>query len=244
MPYTITPLHLGTLRVDQSGLTLRKGAGTKVDVPCLGYMLDGGGKPILVDSGPCNDPEWGTRHHNPFTRTDSQSLVEALAGIGVAAHAIETVIISHLHWDHCYGNVHLPNARFVVQRSEVSYAMAPLPCDAPIYETQLHPVHFMKTFDRFEVIEGEREIAPGVRCIPLPGHTPGLQGVLVETAAGPYLLASDHCPLFANFEQQIPTGLIHDLEAWYRSTQRIADLGAHVLPGHDMKVLEKSRYPN
>jgi glyoxylase-like metal-dependent hydrolase (beta-lactamase superfamily II) len=243
MPYTITPLHLGTLTVDMSGLTLRKGAGTRLSVPCLGYVLEGAGKPILVDSGPCQDPDWGTRYHNPFTRTDEQSLVAALARIGIASDAIETVIISHLHWDHCYGNAHLPKARFIVQRNEVAYAIAPLPCDAPIYETQLHPVHFLHTFDRFEVIEGEREIAPGVRCIPLPGHTPGLQGVLVVTMAGPYLLASDHCPLFANFDERIPTGLIHDLEAWYRSTARIADLGARVLPGHDMKVLEKSRYP-
>lgn len=243
MHYTITPLHLGTLTVDQSGLTLRKGAGTKLAVPCLGYVLQGGAKPILVDSGPCQDPEWGTRHHNPFARTDDQSLVAALARIGIAADAIETVVISHLHWDHCYGNVHLPRARFVVQRAEVAYAMAPLPCDAPIYETQLHPVHFLRAFDRFEVIDGEREVAPGVRCIPLPGHTPGLQGVLVETAGGPYLLASDHCPLFANFDQRIPTGIIHDLEAWYRSTARIAALGAKVLPGHDMKVLDKTIYP-
>jgi N-acyl homoserine lactone hydrolase len=243
VPYTITPLHLGTLTVDQSGLTLRKGTGTRLAVPCLGYVLQGGGKPILVDSGPCQDPGWGTRYHNEFTRTVEQSLVAALARIDIAADAVETVIISHLHWDHCYGNVHLPNARFIVQRTEVAYAMAPLPCDAPIYETHLHPVHFLRTFDRFELIDGEREVAPGVRCIPLPGHTPGLQGVLVETTLGPYLLASDHCPLFANFDQRIPTGLIHDLEAWYRSTNRIADLGARVLPGHDMKVLEKLQYP-
>jgi glyoxylase-like metal-dependent hydrolase (beta-lactamase superfamily II) len=243
MAYTITPLHLGTLTVDKSGLTLRQGAGTKVAVPCLGFLLEGGDKPILVDSGPCQDAEWGTRHHNPFQRTSDQSLVAALSRTAVAPESIETVIISHLHWDHCYGNVHLPNARFVVQRAEVAYAFAPLPCDAPIYETHLHPVHFLKTFDRFVVIDGERDIAPGVRCIPLPGHTPGLQGVLVDTAAGPYLMACDLCPLFANFDARIPTGLIHDLEAWYRSTERIAALGAKLLPGHDMKVLKQSIYP-
>src|SRR6185437_4651891 len=231
MPYTITPLHLGTLNVDQSGLTLRKGAGTRVEVPCLGYVLEGGSKPILVDSGPCHDPDWATRHHNPFTRTDQQSLVAALARIGVGADAIETVIISHLHWDHCYGNAFLPKARFIVQRAEVAYALAPLPCDEPIYETQFQPVHFLESFDRFDIIEGERDVAPGVRCVPLPGHTPGLQGVLVDTAAGPHLIASDHCPLFANFDARIPTGLIHDLEAWYRSTERIAALGAKLLPG-------------
>jgi len=241
MAYTITPLHLGTLTVDKSGLTLRQGAGTKVAVPCLGFLLEGGDKPILVDSGPCQDAEWGTRHHNPFQRTSDQSLVAALSRTAVAPESIETVIISHLHWDHCYGNVHLPNARFVVQRKELAYAIAPLPCDAPIYETQLHPVHFLQAFDRFDVIDGDTEIAPGVHCIVLPGHTPGLQGALVDTTAGRVMIVSDHCPLFENYDSLVPTGIIHDLEAWYASTAKVRRLADRILPGHDLRVLEPSK---
>jgi glyoxylase-like metal-dependent hydrolase (beta-lactamase superfamily II) len=234
---TIHPLDLGTLTVDKSGLTLRRGLGTKVDAPCLSYLILGGSGPTLVDSGPCRDGAWGTKYHNPFRRGPEQSMQSALAPHGLAPADIRRVVISHLHWDHCYGNADLPNARFVVQRRELAYAVAPLPCDAPIYETQLHPVHFLAAFDRFDVIDGEVEIEPGLRCVPLPGHTPGLQGVLVETATGRVMIVSDHCPLFENYEILVPTGIIHSLEDWYTSTARVRSLADRVLPGHDLRVL-------
>ncbi len=238
MSLTVHPLDLGTLNVDKSGLTLRQGLGTRVDAPCLGYLVLGGHSPILVDSGPCADPAWGTRHHNPFRRSPEQALDRALARHGIALEDIRTTIVTHLHWDHCYGNASLPNSRFIVQRREIAYAIAPLPCDAPIYESQLHPVHFLNDFARFQVIDGDADIAPGVRCILLPGHTPGLQGVLVDTGAGRVVIASDHCPLYENFDRLVPTGIIHDLEAWYASTARIRSLADRVLPGHDIRVLE------
>jgi glyoxylase-like metal-dependent hydrolase (beta-lactamase superfamily II) len=237
MNLSVHPLDLGTLNVDKGGLTLRRGVGTRVDAPCLGYLIMGGAEPILVDSGPCADPEWGTRYHNPFRRSPEQSLANALQSRGVGLDAIRTVIVSHLHWDHCYGNALLPNARFIVQRRELAYAIAPLPCDVPIYETQLHPVHFLRTLERFDVVDGDVDVAPGVRCILLPGHTPGLQGVLVDTMHGRVMIASDHCPLYENFEQLVPTGIIHDLEAWYASTARIRALAGRIFPGHDARVL-------
>ena len=243
MPLTVAPLNLGTLTVDKSGLTLRKGLGTKVEAPCLAWVIQGGAYPVLVDSGPCDDPIWGTRHHNPFARSKDQSLGEALRRIGLTPEDIRLVVLSHLHWDHCYGNVWLPNARFLVQRAELAYAIAPFGCDAPIYETQLGTPHFMKTFDRFDVVDGEVEVMPGVRVVPLPGHTPGLQGVVVDTAEGPFAIVSDHMPLFENFDAMIPTGIIHSLERWYESARRIRALGARILPGHDIRILEKNIYP-
>jgi glyoxylase-like metal-dependent hydrolase (beta-lactamase superfamily II) len=241
MPLTVHALDLGTLTVDKSGLTLRRGLGSKVDAPCLGYLILGGQEPILFDSGPCTDPAWGSVHHNPFRRSTAQSLAFALEAHGLAPRDIRKVIISHLHWDHCYGNIELPNARFLVQRKEVAYAIAPCPCDAPIYETELHPVHFLKAFDRFDIIDGDLEVAPGVHCICLPGHTPGLQGALVETASGRVMIASDHCPLYENYDSLVPTGIIHDLEAWYASTRKIRRLADRILPGHDLRVLAAPR---
>ncbi len=240
MPLNILPLDLGTLNVDKSGLTLRKGLGQRVDAPCLGYLIAGGAKPILVDSGPCSSAEWGARYHNPFTRTDQQGLHYALSLHGVEPTDIQTVILTHLHWDHCYGNSLLPNARFVVQRKELAYAMTPLPCDAPIYESNLHPTHFLDSLARFDLIDGDQDVVPGVRCVLLPGHTPGLQGVLVDTEQGRMMLASDHCPLYENYEKSIPTGIVHSLEDWYQSTARIHALAVGIYPGHDSRVLDES----
>lgn len=243
MNLTILPLDLGTLNVDKSGLTLRKGLGQRIDAPCLGYLIIGGPRPILVDSGPCSNAEWGSQHHNPFTRRADQDLDHALRQHNVAPTDIQTVILTHLHWDHCYGNKHLPNARFVVQRKELAYAMAPLPCDAPIYETNLQPTHFLDSIDRFDLIDGDHDVMPGVRCVLLPGHTPGLQGVLVDTAQGRMMLASDHCPLYENFDRSIPTGIVHSLEDWYQSTARIRNLAVGIYPGHDSLVLsDKESY--
>jgi N-acyl homoserine lactone hydrolase len=243
MALTVHPLDLGTLNVDKSGLTLRRGLGTRVDAPCLGYLILGGPTPILVDSGPCADPDWGTQHHNPFRRSPEQALEAALGHYGLAPADITTVIITHLHWDHCYGNASLPRARFVVQRKELAYAIAPLPCDAPIYESQLHPVHFLNSLERFDIVDGDCDIAPGVRCVLLPGHTPGLQGVLVTTEGERVMLASDHCPLYENFHSLVPTGIIHSLEAWYESTARIKQLADRILPGHDIRVLHPQTLP-
>lgn len=238
MALIVHPLDLGTLNVDKSGLTLRQGLGTRVDAPCLGYLILGGAAPILVDSGPCSDAAWGSQHHNPFRRSPEQALDRALAAHGITLADIRTTILTHLHWDHCYGNASLPNSRFIVQRREIAYAIAPLPCDAPIYETQLHPVHFLNDFARFDVIDGDADIVPGVRCVLLPGHTPGLQGVLVDAEGGRVMLASDHCPLYENFERQVPTGIVHDLEAWYASTARIQTMAEQIFPGHDIRVLQ------
>ena len=50
---------------------------------------------------------------------------------------IRLVVNTHLHLDHCAGNCFLPNARFVAQRSELEYALDPLPAHRPAYDVDL-----------------------------------------------------------------------------------------------------------
>lgn len=240
--YEIRPLHLGTLTVDKSGLTLRKDLGKKISAPCLGFLILGDDAPLLVDTGPSMDEAWGTRYHNPLRRPADQSLAAQLALHGLGVEDIQHVVLTHLHWDHCYGNDDVPNARFYVQNTEVHYAADPLPCDAPIYESDTDPVHFHASRDRFVTFEGHKQLREGVDLVPLPGHSPGLQGVLVQTGAGKYLIGGDHFPLFENYEHGIPTGIVHSLPDWYRATKEARGLEAKVLPGHDIRVLDKTRY--
>src|SRR4051812_35660044 len=110
MSLEIRPLHLGTLTVDKSGLTLRQGIGTKVPAPCVGWLILGGKQPILVDTGPSDDTTWAARYHNPLARDRSHSLEQQLGRQGLEPGDIPLVILTHLHWDHCYGNPKLPNA--------------------------------------------------------------------------------------------------------------------------------------
>jgi len=106
---------------------------------------------------------------------------------------------------------------------------------------------WLKSLDRIDVIEGEKEIEKGISLIPLPGHTLGFQGVLVDLPTGRCLIAGDNCPLFENWQSNdqlghIPPGIHVNLLDCYNSFKKIESIADMVLPGHDLKVLEKEVY--
>jgi glyoxylase-like metal-dependent hydrolase (beta-lactamase superfamily II) len=81
--------------------------------------------------------------------------------------------------------------------------------------------------------------------VPLPGHTPGSQGILVETDAGRYLIAGDCLDSYDNWYWKgdediphIPSAAITDVIAFDESFRRIESLGCEPIPSHDDRVLE------
>jgi glyoxylase-like metal-dependent hydrolase (beta-lactamase superfamily II) len=106
----------------------------------------------------------------------------------------------------------------------------------------------LKALRRTEMVEGEVTIETGVTLVPLPGHTPGFQGVLVDLASGRRcLIAGDTLPLWENWEKnslgfQTPSGIHHNLRDYYETYKKMASMADLILPGHDMKVLEKEVY--
>ncbi|MDA8124968.1 MAG: N-acyl homoserine lactonase family protein [Deltaproteobacteria bacterium] len=247
---TIVPLDLGTVTgIDKSIFTLRENQGVKVDVPCLAWVIKGGEKTLLVDTGPC-DAQWAARYHRPLAKRPDQELDQALAKIGMPAGEIELVIFTHLHWDHCFNLEWLPAATFFVQQSELAYALDPLPADRKAYEAGLPGIQppWQGIGDRLKTVEGDREVIPGVRVIHLPGHTPGSQGVVVETAQGPWVIAGDTVPLYENWDQdedsrKIPGGIYQNLFDYEASLGRLIAVGGHVLPSHDPRVTERTLFP-
>jgi glyoxylase-like metal-dependent hydrolase (beta-lactamase superfamily II) len=173
-----------------------------------------------------------------------------LKKIGLHPDDVDIVICTHLHWDHCFNNDQFKNARIIVQKDEIRYAIAPLPMHALFYESQLIKMRppWLKAIENTEVIEGDMEISPGIDIVKIPGHTPGFQGVNVKTAKGNYFIVGDFCPLFENWEGAPPlkhiVSPIHvNLEDYYDSFKKVEKMADVVLPGHDIKVFEKKCYP-
>ncbi|HZK67288.1 MAG TPA: N-acyl homoserine lactonase family protein [Chloroflexota bacterium] len=240
----LRPLHVGTIIRDKSIFTYLKNMGTRVEVPVLAWYIEGNGHRILVDTGG-HDPAEGELHP-PYARDSSQDLLAHLATLGVGPEQIDLVIVTHLHWDHAANLHRFPRARWVVQREELRYAAAPLPPHAWAY--QVLPSLPLQS-KQFDVIEGDKELAPGVSVHLTPGHTPGLQGVAVRTEGGTYYIASDNVPLFEMWDAMERYGVPHwpnsihvDLESYFSSLRRIEQLGDTILPGHDWKALEQSEY--
>jgi len=246
----IYPLDLGTLvGIDKSVFTNLRNEGVKIDVPCIAWLILGGEKTVIVDTGPC-DPDWASRYHRPIKKRPSQEVQEAFTKVGLSPKDVDVVIFTHLHWDHCFNLEHFSKATFLVQEMELKYAVTPLPSDRKPFEVGVPGVQppWMKVFGQIIPIDGDQQVLPGIRVIHLPGHTPGSQGVLVETGKATWAIAGDNVPLYENWRgddilDHIPSGVYQNLHDSYDSLGKLETFGDRILPGHDEKVFKHNRYP-
>jgi len=118
-------------------------------------------------------------------------LPEALAEAGVAPTDVSAIVLTHLHNDHMGWAVPrdspFTEARVVVQQSDVD-AYAASREWAGQYDLLIEP---LRAAGRLEVLDGDRVLAPGVRVVPTPGHTPGHQSVWVESGDESLLVTGD-----------------------------------------------------
>lgn len=245
----IIPINVGTLTVDKSEFTYMRNFGIKMQVPNIIWYIQGAGKKIMVDTGPC-DPDWSNKYHFPMVRTPDQEPLKAIRKIGVDPKEIDIVLLTHLHWDHAFNNHLFTNATFYVQKEELRYAIAPLPVHMKGYESVaigMSPDYITKT--KYSIIDGDMEIVPGVSVVLTPGHSPGSMCVKVDTTRGPILIASDTVPLFENWKNTVAhiprlPGAIHvGLVEYFASLEKMAKIADFVLPGHDPLVFDRTEYP-
>ena len=147
--------------------------------------------PVLIDTGAGNKEDakfldiYGIENAGENGRT---ALEDGLRQVGVEPEDIVTVINTHLHFDHAGGNTYTdtdgairltcPNARHIVQKGEFRYATHANERTAASYFARNYvPI---QDAGQLDFVDGEREVAPGIRVLPTPGHTPHHQSVLID----------------------------------------------------------------
>lgn len=246
MSLQIHALQVGMLRdFPTAALTYQHGWGETRDVPQIMFVITGGAKPVIVDTGTPPAEHVRSIHGYDFERTESEDPRRALASIGVDPNDVEVVVNTHLHWDHCGGNALFANATFYVQRAELEYARDPFPHNRKAFEQVGDVVpSWLATEEQIHPVDGDLDLGGGISLVSLPGHTPGSQGVLVQAASTRYLIAGDTVNLYRNWLgsgglKHIINGSFYSLPDFMESFTKIERLDAEVIPSHDPDVLAR-----
>jgi glyoxylase-like metal-dependent hydrolase (beta-lactamase superfamily II) len=206
---------------------------------------------VLIDTGAGNKETqkfheiYGVENAGAGGRT---ALEDGIREAGFAPDDVTIVINSHLHFDHAGGNtfrdadgsirIAFPNARYVVQAGEYHYATHTNERTAASY----FPPNFVPVLEagRLELIDGEREIVPGITAIPTPGHTPYHQGFLLESAGERAFYLADLVPTHAHLPLAWIMGYdvepLVTLETKRRILRRAVDERWLVIFEHDASV--------
>lgn len=208
---------------------------------CL--LVQSPGRTILIDTG------YGSKLSDKARRRlhaeEGDPLRESLQAHGVQPSDVDTVILTHLHFDHAGGCTRyaedgelvatFPNAEYVVQQREWSIAAAQSPELAAAYPLE----HFLplEQTGRLHLIDGDMEIVPGIRCEVTGGHTEAHQILYIESAGHTAVYLADLCPtshhLHSNWCMAYDVNVLETRRVKPRVLGEIAQHGWLALWDHD-----------
>ena len=170
------------------------------------YLIRTGEHQVLIETGAGDKlaPRMRERMDLPPAH---DPLPEILARHGFDPEGIDIVVNSHLHFDHCGGNTILtggdaapafPRARYFASRAEWEHAHERHPRDSVSYDDSNYDP--LVESGRMVLVDGGREVAPGVRMRPAPGHNRDMCVVTVHSGGKTFCFFSDLIPTAAHVQ--------------------------------------------
>ncbi|MBL8129702.1 MAG: MBL fold metallo-hydrolase [Chloroflexia bacterium] len=195
---TITPLHVADLHIE--GETM----------PVYVHLIDHPEARVLVDTGM-------TELHPALA--DMAPRIMPLTEQDIDLASIDLVVNTHLHADHIGGNHLFAGTPIYVQQRELD--------DARNLDDYTIREWVEAPGVQYVPVAGEHELLPGLRLVPAPGHSDGMQGVVVETGARPLIVGGDVAVWFGELDEPHSEGqrrvlaldpeliwLAHEREPW------------------------------
>ncbi|HVB33047.1 MAG TPA: MBL fold metallo-hydrolase [Patescibacteria group bacterium] len=162
-------------------------------------LLRGLGRTILIETGAGDKLD--AKQIDIYKLEKENRLLDRLAARGVRPEDVDTVVNTHLHFDHCGWNTRrqgdrvvptFPNASYVVQCGELEHARHPNERDRATYLPEnFEPI---EQAGQWRPVEGDAELAPGIDLVVVPGHTRDMQCVKISGAGQTVLWLADLVP--------------------------------------------------
>jgi glyoxylase-like metal-dependent hydrolase (beta-lactamase superfamily II) len=213
----LTPLHDGFIRLDGGAMfgvvpkpLWQKRAPAddrnRIRLGLRPLLVRGHGRTILIDAGIGGKMDAKSVDIYGVARTPT--LLASLAGCGLAPADIDTVIATHLHFDHAGGFTSrgadgavrpaFPSARYVVRAGEWEDACHPTERNRASYlPDDFLPLQQAGVVD---FVDDDATVAPGVRLVRTGGHTAHHQIVLLESGGRTAVFAADLLPTTAHLD--------------------------------------------
>jgi glyoxylase-like metal-dependent hydrolase (beta-lactamase superfamily II) len=218
----------------------------RVDIAMLVWLIRGGGRNILFDSGFHRETFLKYFPAANYIRPD-----DAVKLAGVKPEEVTDVVISHAHWDHLGGIDLFPKATVWIQKEEFRYytgdAWQPGGHHGGIDPEDAKELVQLNTEGRLRLINGDNvEIFPGIRAYTGARHTYASQYLRVD-GNPPFVLASDNCYLWRNLAEHKASATFSEADqaANIKNQARMIELAGgspdRVIPGHD--PLQFQKYP-
>ncbi|MGW3557924.1 MBL fold metallo-hydrolase [Streptomyces sp. NPDC000963] len=177
--------------------------------PVFGYLVRHARGALLLDTGMGTGSPETDAHYRPVRRP-----------LTVGPADVDAVVDCHLHFDHIGGNQRFPGTPVLVQRTELALARA-----------GGHTIDSLLPGVRYEELDGEHEIAPGVLVVPTPGHTEGHRSLFLDHG--------DRVTVLAGQAYDFAAGFGTPYRPWLgRLAELAAGRPARVLFAHDHAVRE------
>jgi glyoxylase-like metal-dependent hydrolase (beta-lactamase superfamily II) len=232
MKYRIRPLALTVQEAPMSSMTYLSNWDETVNVTGYIWYVEGGSKNIIVDTG--GSAEGLSMLGFPAREVNTPE--EALGKLGLKCGDIDTIIATHLMFDHIEFAREFENAKIIAQEDEIKYALNPHPFTGIFYWRVQELVRELRDQQRFEMVKGDAQVEEGIRVLLTPGHSPGGQSVAIDTDKGVAIITG-FCCIDRNFEEWAvpvaPCGIHVNAEQSYDSIVRVKEMADMVLPLHE-----------
>jgi glyoxylase-like metal-dependent hydrolase (beta-lactamase superfamily II) len=225
------------------------------DVPyCFGAVRVGTSV-TLIDVGfssPFHQRRLGTKYSNPAWCAP----VVALARIGIAVTDVDTVVLTHKHFDHAGALPDFPAARVILQRAEYEQHRAAVAEPDRFGQAMFRATDadLLDVLDAraaaglLTLVDGDVSL-PGMALHPaLDTHTPGSQYAVAATDEGPLVFAGDNVSTYENIEhpREPISSLTGPVDRWHVLADELVGAAGgateRIVPFHDDEVWR--RFPS
>ncbi|EPZ42931.1 N-acyl homoserine lactonase family protein [Alicyclobacillus acidoterrestris] len=230
-----------------------------IKLPYCYAVIKGNGHTIMVDVG-YNYKEYGKVLAERFGVINWRDPKTVLKEVGIQPEEVDTVLVTHAHFDH-FGNVEdFPNARFYIQEQEFTkwlWALA-LPKQFEWLQGAMDPGDMLRATQlavegRLVLVDGDLEnVLPNIDLFAAPDtHTFGSQFIRVRNAEGSdaWILAGDLAYVFENIEGRdkdgvyVPVGLASGSQVnLLLTTDKMMNLvdrdPRRIIPVHEERLVE------